>query len=55
MLPLTFRPTGLRTLAAFARPADWSVIPDGQEIGCICEVHTAALSTGARTRPRRYL
>jgi hypothetical protein len=38
MLPLTLRPTGLRNSAAFAHPADWSVIEDGEEIGCIYQV-----------------
>jgi hypothetical protein len=41
MLPLTLRPTGLRNSAAFAHPADWSVIEDGEEIGCIHQVHAA--------------
>ena len=33
MLPLTFRPNGLRNSPAFAPFTDWSVLEDGQEVG----------------------
>jgi hypothetical protein len=35
MLPLIFRPNGLRNSPAFAPFTDWSVLEDGQEVGHI--------------------
>jgi hypothetical protein len=40
-MPLTLRPTGLRTSGAFAHLADWGVIEDGEEIGRIYQAHAA--------------
>src|SRR4051812_6429281 len=38
-MPLTLRPTGLQTSAAFAHLADWSVYDDGRQIGRLREEH----------------
>jgi hypothetical protein len=42
MLPLTFRPNGLRNSPAFAPFTDWSVLEDGQEVGHIYKQHAPA-------------